>query len=214
MFEDLVSNDLIRTKLANRIKSGRIPGVFLFSGRSGVGKKSFSLEYSKIINCGSADPGLMPCRKCSNCRAVDNRSFSDLMVIEKDAEKTDIPVGRIRMVQWFLSSRPVLSKYKTVIIDNAEDLNRFSSNALLKLLEEPPDYAVIFLITSNLFKISATLRSRCQIYRFREIPQDQLKEYIKKNHGYEETYDTVAELCSGSISDAEFLIKNSGLSLT
>jgi DNA polymerase III delta' subunit len=163
------------------LASGRMASTFLFVGPPGVGKRTFALKLAQALLCETvAEVELAPCGTCPSCQQVAVETHPDLELISKPSEKSFIPVELFigdrdhRMREGLchnISLKPFLGGRKIAIIDDADYLNQEGANCLLKTLEEPPPKSVIILIGSSEQTQLPTIRSRCQIVRFRPLPQ-------------------------------------------
>jgi DNA polymerase-3 subunit delta' len=164
------------------LASGRLASTFLFVGPPGVGKRTFALKLAQALLCEVAtDVELNPCGDCPSCQQVAAQSHPDLELIAKPADKSFIPVEVFigdrdhRMRDGLchnISLKPYLGGRKIAIIDDADYLNQEGANCLLKTLEEPPPKSVIILLGSSEQTQLPTIRSRCQVVRFRELQQE------------------------------------------
>lgn len=153
--------------LQGTIRKKRVPAALLFSGDSGIGKRSTALIYIQALNCLALTDG-DACGTCVSCQKIRSGNHPDLLVIEP--EGNDIKIETIRAVEGFLSMKPFEGRTKAVLIDNADAMNINASNAFLKTLEEPPADSVIILISASPDSLSDTIRSRCFQVRFSPLP--------------------------------------------
>ncbi len=219
-FSDVVAQEHITTALRNAVRTGRIPQSLLFCGPRGVGKTTCARILAKAINCESPVDG-EPCGKCSSCQRFANNT--SLNVFELDAASNN-SVDDIRNLIEQVRFPPAEGKYKVYIIDEVHMLSQSAFNAFLKTLEEPPEYAVFILATTEKHKILPTIISRCQVYDFRRIPVSQIVDrlrYVATQEGVEaedEALFTIAEYADGALRDAltlfDRLISYSGDKLT
>ncbi|MBQ8804515.1 MAG: DNA polymerase III subunit gamma/tau [Tyzzerella sp.] len=167
-FEDVKGQDHISKTLQNQIKAGRIGHAYLFCGTRGTGKTSVAKIFAKAVNCLSPVNG-SPCGECEMCKAISNGT--SMNVIEIDAASNN-GVDNIREIREEVAYRPTEGKYKVYIIDEVHMLSIGAFNALLKTLEEPPEYVIFILATTEAHKIPITILSRCQRYDFKRITID------------------------------------------
>ena len=167
-FEDVKGQDHIVTTLTNQIRANRIGHAYLFCGTRGTGKTSVAKIFARAVNCESPVNG-SPCNECRICRAVQNGT--SMNVIEIDAASNN-GVDNIREIREEVSYRPTEGRYKVYIIDEVHMLSAGAFNALLKTLEEPPEYVIFILATTESHKIPVTILSRCQRYDFHRISID------------------------------------------
>ena len=170
-FEDLVGQEFVAETLKNSIKTGRIAHAYLFSGPRGCGKTSTARILAKALNCQNG-PTDKPCGTCSNCQEITKGSSLD--VIEIDGA-SNTSVENIRQIKDEVMFPPANCRYKIYIIDEVHMLSNSAFNALLKTIEEPPEYVIFIFATTELQKVPATIKSRCQQYNFRLVSIDKVK---------------------------------------
>ena len=215
IFEDIIGQKQIVRILKNQIKSGTVSQAYLFAGTHGTGKTSTARILAKALNClnadnaganaGGGDTAVIPCGECANCKAIKDGKFVD--VIELDAASNN-GVDDLRAIIDLVKYPPTIGKYKVFIIDEVHMLSTGAENAFLKTLEEPPEYAIFILATTDPQKVRATIRSRCMELNFKRVSEDDLiegMEKICKKKGVGVTRDalvTIAGKADGSVRDA------------
>ena len=168
-FEDVVGQRAIVAALKNQIAAGRVGHAYLFTGVRGTGKTTCAKIFAKAVNCLDPQNG-DPCGQCPVCRGIDDGSILD--VVEMDAASNN-GVDDIRDLRDETAYTPSICRYKVYIIDEVHMLSTAAFNALLKTLEEPPAHVIFILATTEIQKVPATIRSRCQRYDFTRIsPED------------------------------------------
>lgn len=207
-FEEVRGQDAIIKTLKNQIISGRIGHAYLFCGTRGTGKTTVAKILAKAVNCEHPVEG-SPCGDCDMCRAV--ASGASMNVVEIDAASNN-GVDNIREIREEVSYRPTEGRYRVYIIDEVHMLSTGAFNALLKTLEEPPDYVIFILATTEAHKIPVTILSRCQRYDFKRISIEtitaRLLELIEKE-GWdveEKAVRYIARAADGSMRDALSLL--------
>ncbi|MDA1050462.1 MAG: DNA polymerase III subunit [Planctomycetota bacterium] len=198
-----------------RILAGRrLASTFLFVGPAGIGKRTFALKFAQALLCEVAvDAELNPCGSCPSCQQVAAGSHPDLDLVAKPADKAFIPVETFigdrdhRMRDGLchnISLKPFCGGRKIAIIDDADYLNQEGANCLLKTLEEPPPKSVIILIASSEQTQLPTIRSRCQIVRFRSLQQEVVASLLRSLGEVETDVEAtrLAALCHGSLQRA------------
>ena len=174
-FELVYGQDVIVKTLKNIIKNDKLSHAYLFTGPRGTGKTSSAKLFAKAINCLNNKDG-DACNECENCKSFNNNSNPD--IIEIDAASNN-GVDEIREIKNKVSLVPSMSKYKVYIIDEVHMLSIGAFNALLKTLEEPPEYIIFILATTEPQKIPATIISRCQRFDFKSISHDKMKQCLE-----------------------------------
>ena len=203
-FDRLVGQDFVVSTLENAIEAGRIAHAYLFSGPRGVGKTSSARLLAKALNC-ERGMSAHPCGECDSCREIAKGASVD--VIEIDGA-SNTSVNDIRNIKEELMFPPQGSRYKIYIIDEVHMLSTSAFNALLKTIEEPPDYVIFIFATTELQKVPATIRSRCQQFRFQLIGQDLIMQCLKSAaddlsiKADEDALFWIAKEATGSMRDA------------
>lgn len=203
-FSELEGQDFVVSTINNALNTERIAHAYLFSGPRGVGKTSAARILAKSLNCekGQSDT---PCGVCSNCISIAKGNSLD--VIEIDGA-SNTSVNDIRTIKEEVLFAPNSSKYKVYIIDEVHMLSNSAFNALLKTIEEPPPYIVFIFATTEIQKVPATIRSRCQQFNFRLISVDKIKEILIKTSeelgldAEEDALFWIAKEATGSLRDA------------
>lgn len=207
-FENVKGQDHIVETLKNQITADRIGHAYLFCGTRGTGKTTIAKIFAKAVNCENPVDG-SPCGECKSCKAI--ASGSSMNVIEIDAASNN-GVDNIREIVDEVSYSPAEGKYKVYIIDEVHMLSIGAFNALLKTLEEPPEYVIFILATTEVHKIPITILSRCQRYDFKRIGidtiTDRLSELMDKEQVQVEpkALRYIAKTADGSLRDALSLL--------
>lgn len=207
-YEDVKGQEHITTTLKNQIISGRIGHAYLFCGTRGTGKTTVAKIFAKAVNCEHPVDG-NPCNECETCRLI--HSGVSMNVIEMDAASNN-GVENIRQIVEEVQYRPTSGRFKVYIVDEVHMLSTSAFNALLKTLEEPPEYVIFILATTEAHKIPITILSRCQRYDFKHISVDTIKNRLKELADIEnmEIEDRalrfIAKAADGSLRDALSLL--------
>lgn len=173
-FESLAGQDFVVSTLKNAIEQGRIAHAYLFSGPRGVGKTTSARLLAKALNCVHG-PTANPCGECDNCKGIAKGNSLD--VIEIDGA-SNTGVNDVRAIKEEVLFPPTSSRYKIYIIDEVHMLSLSAFNALLKTIEEPPEYVVFIFATTETQKVPATIRSRCQQFNFQLIPLETIERLL------------------------------------
>ena len=174
VFEEVIGQRQVIRTLKNQITSDSISHAYLFSGIRGTGKTSTAKIFARAINCLNPTAG-DPCNVCEVCRGILSEQMMD--VLEIDAASNN-GVDHIREIRENVKYPPVKSRYKVYIIDEVHMLSTGAFNALLKTLEEPPDYVVFILATTELHKIPATVLSRCLRFTFKPLSLEEIRQRL------------------------------------
>ena len=203
-FADVVGQEHIITALANGLKDNRLHHAYLFSGTRGVGKTSIARLFAKGLNCVHGVTAT-PCGECENCKAIEQGNFIDLIEIDA-ASRTKVEDTRelLDNVQY----KPVVGRFKVYLIDEVHMLSRHSFNALLKTLEEPPEYVKFLLATTDPQKLPVTILSRCLQFHLKALDETQISQHLahiltQENIPFEEpALVKLAKAAQGSIRDS------------
>ncbi|MDR3144789.1 MAG: DNA polymerase III subunit gamma/tau [Treponema sp.] len=192
-FDELVGQEFVTATLKNSIESGQIAHAFLFSGPRGCGKTSAARILARSLNC-EQGPTVKPCGVCASCREISRGASLDIIEID-GASNTS--VNDVRQIKDEVLFPPNAGRYKVYIIDEVHMLSTNAFNALLKTIEEPPPYIVFIFATTELHKVPATIKSRCQQFAFRLIPPETITAVLR---------DTCAEMGISAEDEALFRI--------
>ena len=214
-FDDLIGQEVVSETITNSIKADKIPNAYLFTGIRGIGKTTIARIVAKTLNCSNGIEN--KCKvKCDNCDSIASSNHID--VLEMDAaSKTG--VDDVRDLIEFSRYGPTSAKYKIFIIDEVHMLSKQAFNALLKTLEEPPEYLKFIFATTEIKKIPITVVSRCQRFDLSRIKSSELFEFIKKIKDKEngkvtdDALKLIVKISEGSVRDALSLLDRALLSL-
>ena len=220
-FDDLIGQEVVVETIVNSIKANKIPNAYLFTGIRGIGKTTTARIVAKALNCSNGIENLCKDEQCDNCSAISNSNHID--VLEMDAaSKTG--VDDVRDLIEFSRYGPTSSKYKIFIIDEVHMLSKQAFNALLKTLEEPPQYEnggglKFIFATTEVKKIPITVVSRCQRFDLTRIRSLELFEFIKrikdkeKGKVSDDALKLIVKISEGSVRDALSLLDRGMISL-
>ena len=203
-FDELAGQEFVVSTIKNSLQSGKIAHAYLFSGPRGCGKTSAARILARSLNC-EEGPEKGPCGVCGNCRSISGGSNMD--VIEIDGA-SNTSVNDVRQIKDEVLFPPQSGVYKVYIIDEVHMLSNSAFNALLKTIEEPPPYIVFIFATTEVHKVPATIKSRCQQFSFRLIPLETIQKMIKnicdetEIKAEDNALFWIAKEASGSLRDA------------
>ena len=193
----IIGNKEIRNYLLNSVSKNTVSQSYLFVGTEGIGKILIAKEFAKKILC--LNNKNENC-KCKSCQAFDGSNHPDFVLINE--EETTIKIEQIRDLTSKVIEQPIISDRKVYIINHADKMTVEAQNCLLKTLEEPPEFTVIILTTSNLNAILTTIKSRCMKINFMDIPNEELKKYAIEKLGYSQMAENLLQSFNGSIGKA------------
>jgi DNA polymerase III subunit gamma/tau len=203
-FDELAGQEFVVSTLKNSLQSGHIAHAYLFSGPRGCGKTSAARILARSLNC-EKGPANGPCGVCDNCLAISRGAGMDVLEIDGASNNS---VNDVRQIKDEVLFPPQSGRYKIYIIDEVHMLSGSAFNALLKTIEEPPPYIVFIFATTELHKVPATIKSRCQQFNFRLIPVETIQGILKKVCGEmgitaeDDALFWIARESTGSMRDA------------
>src|SRR5436305_3646102 len=204
-FADVVNQEHVKTTLENPIAQNRIAHGYIFSGQRGTGKTTIARILARCLNCIDG-PTATPCGECASCREISGGSGA-VDVIEIDAA-SNRGINEMRELRENVRYQPARDRYKIFIVDEAHQITSEAFNALLKTIEEPPEWAVFILCTTESHKIPATIASRCQHFSFRSVDFNDLIDRMRDICGQEgidaddEALSVIAQAGEGSVRDS------------
>ena len=215
-FDQLIGQEVVSETITNSIKLNKVPNAYLFTGIRGVGKTTIARIVAKSLNCLNGIENICTINLCDSCESITNSRHID--VLEQDAaSKTS--VDDVRDLIEFSRYGPTSAKYKIFIIDEVHMLSKQAFNALLKTLEEPPEYLKFIFATTEIKKIPITVVSRCQRFDLSRIKSTELFKFLKKIKDKEkgrvsdEALKLIVKISEGSVRDALSLLDRALLSL-
>ena len=216
-FADLIGQNVVAETILNSIEANKVPNAYLFTGIRGIGKTTIARIVAKSLNCSNGIGKICKEDLCENCKSISNSNHID--VLEMDAaSKTG--VDDVRDLIEFSRYGPTIAKYKIFIIDEVHMLSKQAFNALLKTLEEPPEYLKFIFATTEIKKIPITVVSRCQRFDLSRIKSLELFDFIKKIKDKEngnvsdEALKLIVKISEGSVRDALSLLDRALLTLS
>lgn len=201
-FDTIIGHQEIIQHFQNAIRLNKLSHAYIIHGDKGMGKKTLAKTFAKTLQC--EQKSIKPCDVCSSCRLFESRNHPDIFFITSSNNKS-IGVDLIRkQLNQDIYIKPYKYSYKIYIIEEAEKLTEQAQNAMLKTIEEPPEYAVIFLLTTNINVFLQTILSRCVILNLKPVQNEKVILYLKENLQLsEEQVDLYATFAKGNIGNAK-----------
>lgn len=197
-FKDILGNERQKKILRRALEKGRLPNSMLFCGTEGIGKRSLAVELAKALNCQRKMDDA--CGVCRSCKTIERASFPDVMIISP--EKNVIKIDRMRILKQTAYLKPMVGKKRVFIVVEAEKMNEEAANSLLKILEEPPLFSHIVLVTSNPEIIKPTIKSRCQVLSFQPISREDIEKILAEKGVEKDRAKILSLLVRGSLKKA------------
>lgn len=197
-FEEILGNNKIKKDLEISAQNETTAHSYLFIGPDGIGKKLIAENFARMILC-QEHGEKKGCGTCSSCIKFDSSNNPDFFEIEPDGNS--LKIAQIREMLENIYQKPIVSDKKVFIINDSENMTQEAQNSLLKTLEEPPEYVVIIMITSNENMLLNTVKSRCVKLNFQGLTKQEMNKYISQsgNESFSRMSDTLLEMCNGSI---------------
>jgi DNA polymerase-3 subunit delta' len=193
-FGQIIGHESIIQHLQNAISSHKVSHAYILHGEEGMGKKLLATAFAKALQC--EEGGILSCDRCKSCMQAETSNHPDIMWVTH--EKVSIGVDDIRLqVNGDIQVKPYNSPYKIYIIDDADKLTEQAQNALLKTVEEPPEYAIIILLVSNISVILPTILSRCVQLNLKPVDKQSIREFLMTQHHVPDYMAEMAATFSG-----------------
>ena len=201
-FNNIIGHEEIIRHLQNAIKTGKVSHSYIFTGRPGSGKKLLASTYAMTLQCEAK--GTEPCQKCDSCKKASGKNLPDIIFVTHEKPGT-ITIDEIRdQVIHDVAVKPYYSEHKIYVIPDAEMMTVQAQNALLKTIEDPPEYAVIMLLTSNIDALLPTIQSRCVRLDLKVVDDRLVKKYLMERlHVPDYQAEIDASFAQGSIGKAK-----------
>jgi len=200
-FKDVAGNHGVRKILRLALERGRVPNSLIFSGPDGAGKMAMALTLAKALNCRTLTTD--SCDECPSCRAVEHESHPDVMALTVEVQK--VTVEQTELIKEMAYLRPMLGKRRVFIVDDAKDMSDKAANSLLKVLEEPPSFTHIILLTDSPDRLLPTIRSRCRTLAFSPIGREEIEKDLLDRDFSPEQARILALLVDGNLDRAREL---------
>ncbi len=189
-FNDIIGQDGVKAHLTSALSEKKISHAYIFAGEDGSGKMMLAERFAAALQCDGE--GTDPCGACLNCMQSEAHSHPDIIYVTHEKKNITVDDIRLQLVN-DIRVKPYSGRYKIYIVDDAEEMNEAAQNALLKTLEEPPEYAVIMLLAENTGRFLQTILSRCVILDMKPIDRVLIRDYLMKE---KQLPDYVANLCA------------------
>jgi len=197
-FDDILGNSRVKKTLRLALEKNRVPNSLIFCGPKGVGKRSLARILAKAVNCERKKDDA--CEECASCVAIAGRRLPDVWEVEPEGQF--VKLKQMQALRQAAYLRPMVSRKRVFIVDDAEKMNEESSNCLLKVLEEPPLFSHIILLTANPDLILSTIKSRCQILQFTPIGKEEITRLLIEKGYPEDRAKIISLLVRGNVEEA------------
>lgn len=197
-FKDIWGHERCKKILRKALQKRKIPNSLLFCGPEGVGKEEMAFVLAKAINCERKKDDA--CESCASCRGISAGNFPDVMVIQPEGNA--IKIEQMRTLRKTAYLRPMVGKKRVFIVTDAEKMTEEAANSLLKVLEEPPLFSYVILVTHNPFLIIPTIKSRCQVLNFPPISREDIGRALMERGNGEEKARVISRLVHGNLKQA------------
>lgn len=171
--------------------------AYLFAGPAGVGRRTLALRFAQALNCAQTVESGVPCGKCRDCKQIEAMQHPDLTIIKADCEGGTLKVDQVREARRSLTLKPYQSKYRVAIFLRFQEANDNAANALLKVLEEAPSYAVLILTADSPEGLLPTIASRCEVLRLRPVPVEIAGALLKERGADDESARLISHISGG-----------------
>ncbi len=206
-FRHVIGHEDLITHFRSMIETDHVGHAYILGGESGSGRSTLAYCFAKALLCENS--GTDGCGECKSCHQADSGNHPDLIYVTHEKPGT-ISVNDIRtQVVNTMEISPYEGKYKIYIIKDGEKMNIQAENALLKTIEEPPEYGIIIIVTNNPDKLLHTIRSRCQIFMTKPVKEKEIREYLHKNYDVSDSkIEFAVEYSQGNLGKAILLASN------
>lgn len=210
-FNEIIGQQHIKEHFQSSVVNGTISHAYIINGEKSMGKAMLAKAFTMAIMCDGG--GSEPCMECESCRKISNNCNPDVIKLIRDEKKKTDVIGIDEIRQQIISTmyeKPYSGDHKVYIIDDADKMNIQAQNAILKTLEEPPGYAVLILITTNVSRLLPTIISRCIVLNMRPVSDRQIKQYLReRGRLLESDIDVITAMASGNVGKAKLLSEDS-----
>lgn len=179
----IIGHEWAANLLAEHVSAGRERHAYLFTGPSGIGRRTLALRFAQSLNCLKSPVPSQPCRKCPTCKRIEQMQHPDLIVVQSEHEGETLRIDQVRELQHTLSLAPYEARYRIALILRFEEAHSSAANAMLKTLEEPPEHAIVILTANSAENLLPTIASRCEVLRLRSLSMNETVNGLKTLRG-------------------------------
>ncbi len=205
---NLLGHEWAVDMLKQHISRDALRHAYLFSGPPGLGRRTLALRLAQALNCTQPLTPGQPCSTCRDCRQIESMTHPDLSVVQAETEGGTLKVDQIREVRRALTLKPYQSKYRVALFLRFREASEGAANALLKTLEEAPNYAVLILTADSPEQLLPTITSRCEVLRLRPLPADVIESHLQQHGAMPEQAHLIAYVSGGRPGYALKLLKD------
>jgi len=193
----LLGHEWAVAMLKQHISRDALRHAYLFTGPPGLGRRTLALRLAQTLNCTQPPAPGQPCGVCRDCRQIDSMTHPDLSIVQAESEGGTLKVDQVREVRRTLTLKPYQAKYRVALFLRFQEASEGAANALLKTLEEAPQYAVLVLTANSPEGLLPTITSRCEVLRLRPLPADVIQSHLQQQGAESEQAYLVAHVSSG-----------------
>lgn len=208
---DLLGHDWAVDMLRRHIARGEVRHAYLFAGPPGLGRRTLALRFARALNCTNPPAPGESCGVCRDCKQTESMQHPDLAILQAESEGGTLKVDQVREVRRTITLKPYQSKYRVALFLRFQEANDHAANALLKTLEEAPDYAVLLLTADNPEQLLPTIVSRCEVLRLRPLKVEKVQKHLEGRRLENGRAQLIAHLSGGRPGYANRLLTDPSL---
>ena len=194
---ELLGHEWAVDMLKRHISRGALRHAYLFAGPPGLGRRTLALRLAQALNCTQSPAPGQPCGVCRDCRQIESMTHPDLSVVQAETEGGTLKVDQIREVRRALTLKPYQAKYRVALFLRFQEASEGAANALLKTLEEAPEYAVLVLTADSPEQLLPTITSRCEVLRLHPLSADVIESHLQQHGAEPEQAHLIAHVSGG-----------------